>query len=119
MAKPEYPPYPLGMGYVLSLDLPGKLLQASAHIRPIYIEDVYLGMCLKHLGITPTNPPDESMFIINPVCIRCLDLQPWQLLGPLYNHRGLSTELFLCDELNETAEFVKPAPEPHIPTAKV
>ncbi|CAL8356057.1 unnamed protein product [Boreogadus saida] len=67
MAKPEYPPYPLGMGYVLSLDLPGKLLQASAHIRPIYIEDVYLGMCLKHLGITPTNPPDESMFIINPL----------------------------------------------------
>ena len=67
MAKPEYPPYPLGMGYVLSLDLPGKLLQASAHIRPIYIEDVYLGMCLKHLGIVPANPPDESMFIVNPM----------------------------------------------------
>ncbi|KAK0130928.1 hypothetical protein N1851_034389 [Merluccius polli] len=31
--------------------------RASTHIRPIYIEDVYLGMCMKHLGIAPTNPP--------------------------------------------------------------
>lgn len=67
IAEAEYPPYPLGMGYVLSLDLPGKLLGASTHIPPIYIEDVYLGMCMKHLGIAPTNPPDKSMFIINPL----------------------------------------------------
>ncbi|CAL8331523.1 unnamed protein product [Merluccius merluccius] len=31
--------------------------RASTHIRPIYIEDVYLGMCMKHLGIAPTSPP--------------------------------------------------------------
>lgn len=67
IAEAEYPPYPLGMGYVFSLDLPGKLLGASAHIQPIYIEDVYLGMCMKHLGIAPTNPPDNSMFIIDPM----------------------------------------------------
>ncbi|KAM4612422.1 beta-1,3-galactosyltransferase 1-like [Polymixia lowei] len=66
IAEPEYPPYPLGMGYVMSLDLPGKILGISNQIRPIYIEDAYLGMCLKHLGISPTNPPDESMFIVNP-----------------------------------------------------
>ncbi|CAL8333872.1 unnamed protein product [Lota lota] len=66
VADAEYPPYPLGMGYVLSLDLPGALLRASAHVRPLYIEDVYLGMCMKHLGIAPTNPPDGSMFVVDP-----------------------------------------------------
>ncbi|KAK2817370.1 hypothetical protein Q5P01_025561 [Channa striata] len=62
----EYPPYPLGMAYVMSLDLPAKILQVSSKIKPIYIEDAYMGMCLKGLGISPTNPPEETMFIVNP-----------------------------------------------------
>ncbi|XP_071752372.1 beta-1,3-galactosyltransferase 1-like [Centroberyx gerrardi] len=66
IAEPEYPPYPLGMGYVMSLDLPGKILGVSPQIRPIYIEDAYLGMCLKRLGISPTDPPEKSMFVVNP-----------------------------------------------------
>ncbi|KAM4595459.1 beta-1,3-galactosyltransferase 1-like isoform 1-T1 [Fundulus diaphanus] len=66
IAEPEYPPYPLGMAYVMSLDLPKKILSASPHIKPIYIEDAYLGMCLKRLGISPTDPPDERMFQVTP-----------------------------------------------------
>lgn len=65
-AESEYPPYPLGMSYVMSLDLPGKILGVSSQIKPIYIEDAYLGMCLKQLGISPTDPPTKSMFIVNP-----------------------------------------------------
>ncbi|XP_013871270.1 beta-1,3-galactosyltransferase 5 isoform X2 [Austrofundulus limnaeus] len=64
--EPEYPPYPLGFAYVMSMDLPPKILNASLQIKPIFIEDAYLGMCLKHLGISPTNPPDETMFLVNP-----------------------------------------------------
>lgn len=64
-AEPEYPPYPLGMAYVLSMDLPGKVLGISPQIKPIYIEDAYLGMCLKHLGIPPTDSP-ESTFLVDP-----------------------------------------------------
>lgn len=66
IAEPEYPPYPLGMSYVLSLDLPGKILGVSPQIKPLFIEDVYLGMCLKRLGISPTDPPEETMFIVDP-----------------------------------------------------
>ncbi|XP_040001187.1 beta-1,3-galactosyltransferase 2-like isoform X2 [Xiphias gladius] len=65
-AEPEYPPYPLGMAYIMSLDLPGKILSVSPQIEPIYIEDAYLGMCLKHLGISPTDPAEKTMFIVNP-----------------------------------------------------
>ncbi|XP_028271142.1 beta-1,3-galactosyltransferase 5-like [Parambassis ranga] len=67
IAEPEYPPYPLGMAYVVSLDLPKKILSVSPQIKPIYIEDAYLGMCLKQLGISPTDPPDQNMFIVTPV----------------------------------------------------
>lgn len=66
ISEPEYPPYPLGMAYVMSLDLPPKILNVSHQIKPIYIEDAYLGMCLKRLGISPTDPPEETMFLVNP-----------------------------------------------------
>lgn len=65
-AEPEYPPYPLGMAYVVSLDLPAMLLLVSPQIKPIFIEDAYLGMCLKRLGLVPTDPPEDTMFVVVP-----------------------------------------------------
>ncbi|KAM4744882.1 beta-1,3-galactosyltransferase 1-like isoform 1-T2 [Anableps anableps] len=62
-----YPPYALGLGYVLSLDLAKKLLGASRHVKALYIEDVYLGLCMRHLGIHPTDPPSWSSFNVFPV----------------------------------------------------
>ncbi|XP_029298119.1 beta-1,3-galactosyltransferase 2-like [Cottoperca gobio] len=63
-AFPEfsYPPYALGLGYVFSLDLPKKILEASAHVKTVYIEDVYVGLCMRHLGITLTEPPRGDLF---------------------------------------------------------
>lgn len=58
----SYPPYALGLGYVFSLDLPPKILEASAHVKAVYIEDVYVGLCMRHLGITLTNPPNDGLF---------------------------------------------------------
>lgn len=62
-----YPRYALGLGYLLSLDLPRKLVEASRHVTALYIEDVYLGMCMEHLGIPPTNPPNWGFFNVSPV----------------------------------------------------
>ncbi|XP_032366797.1 beta-1,3-galactosyltransferase 2 isoform X2 [Etheostoma spectabile] len=63
-AFPEssYPPYALGLGYVFSLDLPQKILEASAHVKAVYIEDVYVGLCMRHLGIALTDPPHGNLF---------------------------------------------------------
>ncbi|XP_031136062.1 beta-1,3-galactosyltransferase 1-like isoform X1 [Sander lucioperca] len=58
----RYPPYALGLGYVFSLDLPKKILEASAHVKAVYIEDVYVGLCMRHLGIALTDPPHGSLF---------------------------------------------------------
>lgn len=61
-----YPPYPLGMSYVMSMDLPAKFLKVSPQIKPVFIEDVYLGMCLQRLGLLPTDPPEKTLFLVNP-----------------------------------------------------
>lgn len=67
IAQDTYPPYPLGMIYILSLDLPRQLLRASQEIRPIYIEDAYLGMCLQRLQLKPTDPPRIDQFLVEPI----------------------------------------------------
>lgn len=62
-----YPPYALGLGYVFSTDLPRKLVAASTHVKALYIEDVYVGMCMDHLAIPLTNPPPGGSFHVFPV----------------------------------------------------
>lgn len=59
---PTYPPYTLGMGYVFSIDLVGRFVEASKGIKPFNIEDAYIGMCMKKLGLALTSPPDPSQF---------------------------------------------------------
>uniref|UniRef100_A0A3Q4HAS1 Hexosyltransferase n=1 Tax=Neolamprologus brichardi TaxID=32507 RepID=A0A3Q4HAS1_NEOBR len=67
-----YPAYALGLGYIMSLDLPKKLTEASRHVKALYIEDVYLGMLMYHLGISPTFPPSGDYFHVFPLAYnRC------------------------------------------------
>ncbi|XP_070818267.1 beta-1,3-galactosyltransferase 2-like [Chaetodon trifascialis] len=61
-SESRYPPYALGLGYVFSMDLPKKILEASAHVKAVYIEDVYVGLCMRHLGIALTDPPHSGLF---------------------------------------------------------
>lgn len=60
--QPNYPNYALGLGYVFSLDLPPKIVEASTHVKAVYIEDVYVGLCMSHLGIAYTDPPTYGLF---------------------------------------------------------
>lgn len=62
-----YPPYALGLGYVLSRDLAKRLVEASREVKALYIEDVYLGMCLQRLGLHPTNPAFPGAFHVFPL----------------------------------------------------
>ncbi|XP_033479171.1 beta-1,3-galactosyltransferase 1-like [Epinephelus lanceolatus] len=60
--EPQYPTYTLGMGYIFSNDLPEKFVEASKSVKPFNIEDAYIGMCMKQLGLAPTSPPNPSQF---------------------------------------------------------
>ncbi|XP_068167890.1 beta-1,3-galactosyltransferase 1 [Antennarius striatus] len=54
-AYPEdhFPPYVSGAGYVFSLDLAPRISWASRFVRMIPLEDVYVGLCLRVLGVRP------------------------------------------------------------------
>uniref|UniRef100_A0AAY4DPM2 Hexosyltransferase n=1 Tax=Denticeps clupeoides TaxID=299321 RepID=A0AAY4DPM2_9TELE len=59
---PTYPPYVFGFSYVFSMDLPRRIVGISRQVRAVYIEDIYLGLCLSKLGVAPTDPPSAGLF---------------------------------------------------------
>lgn len=48
-----YPPYAGGGGYLYSSEIAAHLHNASQHVVPYPIDDVYTGMCLRKLGLAP------------------------------------------------------------------
>ncbi|XP_072517317.1 beta-1,3-galactosyltransferase 1 [Salminus brasiliensis] len=64
----NYPPYALGLGYVYSIDLPKKLVEGAKHlVTNVYIEDVNVGLIMKHLDLPFTSQSDQSLFNVFPV----------------------------------------------------
>ncbi|KAJ0056684.1 hypothetical protein NL108_012119 [Boleophthalmus pectinirostris] len=61
-----FPPYTLGLAYVFSRDLPKKLVEAAREVKALCIEDVFLGMCMRHLGLSPTDPTVHGAFHVFP-----------------------------------------------------
>ncbi|KAM3876850.1 beta-1,3-galactosyltransferase 2-like [Diretmus argenteus] len=96
----QYPRYALGLGYVLSLDLPRKLVEASRHVRAVYIEDVYLGLCMRQLKIPPTDPPDWNQFHVSPV--------PYNRCA--YSQLIATTTYGNSDRVSEWRDYKRPGP---------
>ncbi|XP_029960917.1 beta-1,3-galactosyltransferase 1-like [Salarias fasciatus] len=48
-----FPPYVSGAGYVFSADLAQRISGVSRYVRAIPMEDVYVGLCLRLLGVRP------------------------------------------------------------------
>uniref|UniRef100_H3CGW1 Hexosyltransferase n=1 Tax=Tetraodon nigroviridis TaxID=99883 RepID=H3CGW1_TETNG len=60
--KGAYPPYAGGGGVVYSSALALRLKEVSERVRLFPIDDVYLGMCLKRLGLSPSHHPGFLTF---------------------------------------------------------
>ena len=52
--KSRYPAFCSGTGYVMSGDIPGRAYNMSLRTRYLYLEDVFMGICLKKLGVKMT-----------------------------------------------------------------
>ncbi|XP_013863502.1 lactosylceramide 1,3-N-acetyl-beta-D-glucosaminyltransferase A [Austrofundulus limnaeus] len=51
---PSYPDYTSGAGYVVSGDVASKIYQATLVLNSsLYIDDVFMGMCAKAMGLSP------------------------------------------------------------------
>ncbi|XP_064416384.1 beta-1,3-galactosyltransferase 2-like [Latimeria chalumnae] len=46
-----YPSYCCGAGYVISAELAAKIVEISQSIKPLHVEDIYIGLCLKKLNV--------------------------------------------------------------------
>ncbi|XP_072016843.1 beta-1,3-galactosyltransferase 5-like [Amphiura filiformis] len=51
---PTYPPYELGAAYLMSGDLVQQAVSISPHVPYFHIEDVFIGMLMKTLGVMAT-----------------------------------------------------------------
>lgn len=51
----KYPPFCSGTGYILSGDVPPKVYSTSLSTPYLYLEDVYVAVCLDKLHIIPKN----------------------------------------------------------------
>ncbi|XP_072166764.1 beta-1,3-galactosyltransferase 1-like [Diadema setosum] len=60
-----YPPFCSGSGYVLSGELPQKIYEISLHTFYLYLEDVYLAMCLYQLEVEPTHHKGFNNFKVD------------------------------------------------------
>ncbi|XP_071503337.1 beta-1,3-galactosyltransferase 1-like [Diadema antillarum] len=49
----SYPPFCSGSGYILSGDLPSKIYETSLVTPYLPLEDVYIGICVRKLGVMP------------------------------------------------------------------
>lgn len=51
---PSYPDYTAGAGYIVSADVAAKIYRATLALNPsMYIDDVYMGICAKTVGVSP------------------------------------------------------------------
>lgn len=51
---PSYPDYTAGAGYVVSGDVAAKIYQATLLLTSsVYIDDVFMGICAKTMGVSP------------------------------------------------------------------
>ncbi|XP_056379639.1 beta-1,3-galactosyltransferase 2-like [Hyla sarda] len=58
----RYPTFCSGTGYVFSGDLAEKIFKVSASVTFLHLEDVFVGVCLDKIGVSPVPPPKESDF---------------------------------------------------------
>uniref|UniRef100_UPI00358E4E4C beta-1,3-galactosyltransferase 2-like isoform X2 n=1 Tax=Myxine glutinosa TaxID=7769 RepID=UPI00358E4E4C len=57
-----YPPFCSGTGYVFSTDLASKIISIAPNVTYVELEDVFVSLCLKKIGIAPQAPPQPNLF---------------------------------------------------------
>ncbi|XP_005228958.1 UDP-GalNAc:beta-1,3-N-acetylgalactosaminyltransferase 1 isoform X1 [Falco peregrinus] len=59
-----YPSYCSGLGYILHGKLALRIYEMMSHVKPIRLEDVYVGICLNILKVNITIPEGKQQFFL-------------------------------------------------------
>ncbi|XP_035657367.1 beta-1,3-galactosyltransferase 5-like [Branchiostoma floridae] len=53
--RETFPKYPCGFAYVMSYDVTGLIYEVSLTLKYLFLEDVFLGLCLEGLSLQPAH----------------------------------------------------------------
>ncbi|KAI8497176.1 Separin [Branchiostoma belcheri] len=101
VSKEEYhrevfPKYPAGFAYVMSNDTVLKIYQVALDIKYLFLEDVYIGLCMEKLGISPVHHSGFfPEFVPIPSC---------KVDWPLASHWVKDPEIMLNNWANRNAD---------------
>ena len=87
-SEETWPPYASGGSLIVTPDIVNKLCNQIKFVKPIFVDDVYLGILCKKLGITWTH---ESRFYT---------LYRPDLMGYLFSSHGFRTPKHLLEDWN-------------------
>ncbi|NXG50389.1 B3GT5 galactosyltransferase, partial [Psilopogon haemacephalus] len=69
--QPTYPPYCGGAAYVLSADLAPQVWGVAQQLPLINMEDAFVGLCLRALGVSVSVPPPGAFHMSRVPYERC------------------------------------------------
>ena len=61
--EPTYAPFFAGASYVLSADVAADVFRESVHVRFLPWDDVFVGLVMKRMGVTPTHIRGYAQFV--------------------------------------------------------
>ncbi|XP_072497840.1 beta-1,3-galactosyltransferase 4 [Notamacropus eugenii] len=116
-ARGPFPPYGSGTGYVLSAPVLRLILRAAGGVPLIPVEDVFVGVIAKRVGVAPTHssriagaaryPIDRCCF--GRILLSSHHMQPWEIKSAWELVRGSSGNrgMPLCSWLQETLGILR------------
>ncbi|XP_068929564.1 beta-1,3-galactosyltransferase 4 [Petaurus breviceps papuanus] len=116
-ARGPFPPYGSGTGYVLSAPVLRLILRAAGGVPLIPVEDVFVGVMAKRVGVAPTHssriagaaryPIDRCCF--GRILLSSHHMQPWEMKNAWELVRGSSgnRDVPLCSWLQETLGILR------------
>ncbi|XP_036624895.1 beta-1,3-galactosyltransferase 4 [Trichosurus vulpecula] len=116
-ARGPFPPYGSGTGYVLSAPVLRLILRAASGVPLIPVEDVFVGVIAKRVGVAPTHssriagaaryPIDRCCF--GRILLSSHHMQPWEMKSAWELVRGSSGngDVPLCSWLQETLGILR------------
>ncbi|XP_020855044.1 beta-1,3-galactosyltransferase 4 [Phascolarctos cinereus] len=116
-SRGPFPPYGSGTGYVLSAPVLRLILRAAGGVPLIPVEDVFVGVIAKRVGVAPTHSSRIAGAARYPIDRCCLGrillsshhMEPWEMKSAWELVRGSSGngDMPLCSWLQEALGIVR------------